>query len=543
MDTREQPIDDGSGAPLGFEEERGAAEGAAAAEREKHAVALHSLLAAVVLTGTKLAVGIATGSLGILAEAAHSGLDLVATGLTFWAIRMSSRPPDSRHTYGHGKFENLSALAETLLLLVTCVWIIVEAVARLQHASPVRASVWAFLVVLGSIAVDMWRSRALKRAAVAHNSQALEADALHFATDIWSSMVVLLGLVGVVLAEKWQIPWLLKADPVAALGVALIVLMVSLRMGKKSVDDLLDAVPEGLVGAVAGAAKVDGVRAVRRVRVRKSGPEAFADIHIAVDPLEGIGRAHEIADAAEAAARQVLNGGDVTVHVEPDSVAGAPVATVVHQLALKLGFTPHDVRVYAHGDEHVVELHLEMDGDLTLGQAHDRASRFENALREALPSLRRVITHIEPSGSRTRSVRACREDTEPVLRVLEDLRAEIGLEGDPYGVEVYRVGNTLSVGLCFALAHDTPLETAHDMSTRIEQFLRSRLPEIGRVIVHAEPLAGSTAGGPGGPVSSGGEPRPVAPEVHRQLEKDDDRDPRGGAVTGHADHPPKEEAT
>ncbi len=459
------------------------------ATREKQAVALHSLLAAVALTGSKLVVGLSTGSLGILSEAAHSGLDLVATVLTFWAIRIAGRPPDSRHTYGHGKFENLSALAQTLLLLITCIWIVVEGLDRLLSASPVhvRADVWSFLVILTSISVDIWRSRALRRAAVKHASQALEADALHFSTDIWSSSVVLAGLIGVVLAGRWEMPWLLKADAVAALGVAAIVVLVSVRMGRKSLDDLLDAVPEGLADQVARAARVDGVLDVRHVRVRRSGPRTFADICLTVDPLEGIERAHEIASAVESAARRVLPRSDVTIHVEPESSDEAPVATAVHRLAARRGLAPHDVRVYEEEKERVVELHLEMDGNLSLGEAHEQASAFEKALHDSVPRLRRVITHIEPSGSRATAQPASREDTEPVLQALRELPEATGLDCEVYGVQVYKVADMLTVGLCCALDRRTSLGDAHEVSTHIEQFLRARLPHVSRVVVHVEP--------------------------------------------------------
>jgi cation diffusion facilitator family transporter len=197
-------------------------------QREKRSVALSSLLAAVVLTGTKLAVGLLTGSLGVLSEAAHSALDLVAAAVTFWAVRAAARPPDRNHAYGHGKVENISALFETLLLLATCAWIIYEATHRLflGKASHVDANIWAFGVMTMSIVVDVSRSRALSRAAKKHRSQALEADALHFSTDVWSSAVVILGLACVRLAPVLDAPWLELADSVAALVVAGIVVWV-----------------------------------------------------------------------------------------------------------------------------------------------------------------------------------------------------------------------------------------------------------------------------------------------------------------------------
>ncbi|MGD0783252.1 MAG: cation diffusion facilitator family transporter, partial [Candidatus Aminicenantales bacterium] len=218
-----------------------------AARREKTAVARSSVAAAVLLTGMKIVVGLLTGSLGILAEAAHSGLDLIAAAMTLIAVSVSSRPADSNHPYGHGKFENLSALLETVLLLVTCVWIVYEAVRRLFFRDvAVEASAWAFVVMGVSIVIDLSRSRMLGRAAEKHHSQALEADALHFSTDVWSSSVVVAGLILVGLAHALRAPWLAKADAVAALGVSAIVVLVSIALGKKTIADLLDGVPATL---------------------------------------------------------------------------------------------------------------------------------------------------------------------------------------------------------------------------------------------------------------------------------------------------------
>jgi cation diffusion facilitator family transporter len=291
-----------------------------AARREKRLAALSSVVAAVGLTTFKIIVGLMTGSLGILSEAAHSGLDLVAALITFFAVRFSDKPADERHQYGHGKLENLSALAETLLLLVTCVWIIYEAGLRLfVKKVEVDASFWAFLVMFTSIIIDYSRSRVLFRAARKHNSQALEADALHFSTDIWSSSVVILGLIGVRISEtSSKLDFLHKADAVAALGVAVIVITVSLRLGKRTIDALLDTAPEGLPREIEQAVEaVPGVVNCHQVRVRASGPSLFADIHVVMDGNLSLTAAHALTDSIEQAVQQIRPGIDVTVHAEP----------------------------------------------------------------------------------------------------------------------------------------------------------------------------------------------------------------------------------
>jgi len=215
---------------------------------DKHSAALTSLLAAIGLTAFKTVVGVLTGSLGILAEAAHSGLDLIAAGMTLFAVRVSARPADRTHLYGHGKVENLSAMFETLLLLATCAWIVWEAVHRLMfHEVKVEVNAWSFVVMGTSIAIDISRSRVLARAAKAYNSQALEADALHFQTDVWSSAVVILGLICVKVGGWFPaVEWLREADAVAALGVSVIVIWISWKLGRRTIDALLDSAPVGM---------------------------------------------------------------------------------------------------------------------------------------------------------------------------------------------------------------------------------------------------------------------------------------------------------
>jgi cation diffusion facilitator family transporter len=267
---------------------------------------------------------VATASLGILAEAAHSALDLVAALMTLLAVRFSARPPDSTHLYGHAKIENLSAMFETLLLLVTCGWIVKEAVRRLLFAEvPVEVTVWSYAVMLTSIAVDISRSRVLARAARKYSSQALEADALHFQTDVWTSAVVILGLIcvqagGALSARFPALRFLREADAVAALGVSVLVIWISLRLGRRTIDALLDRAPEGMEARIAAAVvNVPGVRDCHQVRVRYSGPVLFVDLHVLVDGALPLTQAHSVADEIESAIHQLAPGSDVTVHTEP----------------------------------------------------------------------------------------------------------------------------------------------------------------------------------------------------------------------------------
>ena len=292
------------------------------AQKEKRSAALNSVLAAFGLTGMKIVVGVATNSLGILAEAAHSFLDLAAAGVTYFAVRVSDKPPDLDHQFGHGKVENLSALFETILLLITSAWILHEGYARLFVRSvDVDPSVWAFLVMGISIVVDATRSRMLYRAARKHNSQALEADALHFSTDIWSSAVVILGLGGVWVARaNPELGWLLRADAVAAIVVAVIVVVVSGRLGWRTVMALLDTAPAGMADEVTlEVEKVEGVLDCHRVRIRPSGPQYFVDFHVTMDGSRTLEATHALVEVVEARVRDLVPGSDVTVHVDPVS--------------------------------------------------------------------------------------------------------------------------------------------------------------------------------------------------------------------------------
>ena len=279
-------------------------------------------MAAVGLTAMKTVVGLMTGSLGILAEAAHSALDLLTALLTYIAVRISGRPADRTHLYGHGKVENLSALIETLLLFVTCGWIIREAVHRLFFQRvEVEVTIWSFAVMATSIVVDVSRSRVLSRVAKQYDSQALEADALHFETDVWSSAVVILGLACVKLGE-WipSLAWLSGADAVAALGVSVLVIWVCWQLGKRTVDALVDSAPAGMEERIlAAVSAVPGVMNCHNIRVRYSGPTLFIDLHVLVDGNQTLFAAHALTETIEGVIQEIAPRADVTVHPEPFS--------------------------------------------------------------------------------------------------------------------------------------------------------------------------------------------------------------------------------
>src|SRR5512135_2034061 len=294
------------------------------AQQDKRSAALSSVIAAVGLTSFKIVVGLLTHSLGILAEAAHSALDLVAALMTFFAIRVSDKPADTEHHFGHGKVENLSALFETVLLLATSAWIIYEAIQRLFYTrAEVHASIWSFVVMGTSIVIDYTRSRILYRAARKHNSQALEADALHFSTDIWSSSVVILGLIGVTVARFVpNLSWMGEADAIAAMAVALIVIFISGELGWRTIQALLDTAPEGASDKIVKTVRaIPGITDCHAVRVRPSGARWFVDLHITMAGRTSLRQSHALTEKVEKKVHEVLPNSDVTVHVEPSEMA------------------------------------------------------------------------------------------------------------------------------------------------------------------------------------------------------------------------------
>src|ERR1051326_33657 len=364
---------------------------------EKRSVAANSVYAAVAITGLKIVVGISTGSLGILSEAAHSGLDFVAAVITLLSVRVSDKPADADHQYGHGKVENFSAFIETGLLLLTCVWIVYEAVKRLFfHHVEIEPGIAAFVVMGVSIVIDIWRSRKLRRIAIKYDSQALAADALHFSTDIWSSSVVILGLGLVMLGRKTGNIWLKDADPIAALVVAVIVLYVSSRLGRQTIDALLDAAPAGVrANIIAEVQQLDGILEVDRVRIRRAGNHYFADLAIGMHRNVTFQTAEQLGERVSEAVRRVLPDADVVVHSAPRARGGENIFDRIRAVATRANFNVHDISVQDLRGRLHVEQHLELDERLSLKDAHDQVTVLESEMSRELPEISSILTHIE----------------------------------------------------------------------------------------------------------------------------------------------------
>jgi cation diffusion facilitator family transporter len=465
------------------------------AEREKAVVALSSVVAAVFLTGLKLAVGLLTGSLGILSEAAHSGLDLVAAFITFLAVRASARPADADHLYGHGKVESFSALIETLLLLLTCSWIVYEAIQRLAFKTvEIDANAWAFAVMGISIIIDISRSRALYRIARRHGSQALEADALHFSTDVWSSAAVIAGLVLVRLGELvGQRALFSRADALAALGVAAVVIVASYRLGRRTVDVLVDRAPSGLPGKIEAVVKgVEGVHACRRLRVRRAGPAVFVDMTLELERSLPLERAHAISAAVEERVQEIVPNADLVIHIEPARGEAETAVDRIRAIANASGLAVHDLRVHEVKGRLYANLHLEVDDRLRLKEAHQLASELEEAVRTQVPGIAEIATHIEPRSERTSRGREAPQALPRIEAALAELVPRIPGLRDCHEIRAREAEGRLFVSLHCLFDGLLTLEEVHRASGELEVGLKERIPGLEQVLVHVEPAADLT---------------------------------------------------
>ena len=451
---------------------------------EKKRVATVSVLAALFLTATKLTVALFTGSLGLFSEAAHSGLDLLGSGMTFFAVRFADKPADVDHPYGHEKFENLSALFSTVLLLFTCLWIVYEAIERLFFKNvEVKVNLWSYGVVLLAIAVDFSRSRAIARVAKRTASAALEADALHFSSDIYSSVVVLAGLVLTRLGHP-------QGDAIASVGVSIFVMIVAGRLGKRAVDKLVDRVSFDHVERARNAARsVPGVKRAYDVRVREAGAKHFVDLKVALDGTAPVLKAHEVADAVEKAIQQVFRQADVIVHVEPDREGPRGLAEEALFLAQKAGAGMHNFVVHETDSGLQVDVHLEWPPDMPFAEAHGLVTEVEQSLRATFPQVGLIHTHLECIREKSP---AHTDETgrhpEAVAAICAAAKGEEGVRSCGE-VRILEGGGRWWVTLTCVLDRGLTLQEAHDLATRVEEKVLKTSDRILTVSVHTEPEA------------------------------------------------------
>ena len=446
--------------------------------------ALVSVGAACALIALKLTTGLASSSLGLVSEAVHSGTDLVAALLTFFALGVSGRPADRGHPYGHGKAEHLAALAEAAVLVLVSIGVAVLAALRIVGviSTEVDAAWWAFAVVAIVIAIDASRTLVSLRSARQYHSAALLSNALHFGSDLAGTLAVLLGLTAAALG--WE-----QGDSVAAVFVAFLVVSAAFRLIRRNVDVLMDRAPADATAAARLAIRqhVPSV-AVRRLRLRQAAGKHFVDVVIGVSPCAAVAQGHAAADAVEDAVRRALPEADVIVHVEPLTAGEAAIRERAQEAALTVRSVRevHNVNVLTVDGRTEISLHLKLPGDLSLADAHVVAEQVEQSILGAVPEVMEVQTHLEPLAEAAEGRRPGPEDVEQTVEsVLRIVVEETG--APPRRTRVLETDSGLVVFLTVALGSRTDLATAHAAASGVEERIRSERPEIAEVHVHTEP--------------------------------------------------------
>jgi cation diffusion facilitator family transporter len=459
------------------------------ATHEKKLAALASVGSAVCLVLLKVFLAIVTHSLGVLSEALHSILDLVAAVITYLSVRVADKPADAEHLYGHGKVESFSAFVETGLLLLTALYIIWEAFQRLifnrVHIFP---SVQAIAILGLAMGIDLVRSRALRRIAKKYPSEALEADALHFSTDVWSTFVVILGMTAAWIGLRLRIPWLNKFDAVAALGVAGVIISVGSRLGKRTVDALLDVAPIGLRERIISVVdETEGVLNTERVRVRRAGQRYFVDVTISVPRTATLEQAHAATDAVEERIGEIVPA-DVVVHVEPRAPTNEHLFETVRAIALRRGLSVHELSAQHLEGRLFLELHLEVDERSSLREAHHRATELEDEIHRAVDPSAFVNIHIEPLGARVPGAEEVKGLADAVQEYLTSIQLQFHASANCHDVHVRTVEHRILVSCHCAMDGSLPITQAHDITAALEDRVKERFPQIFRVTIHPEPL-------------------------------------------------------
>ncbi|CCE10293.1 putative cation-efflux pump [Bradyrhizobium sp. STM 3843] len=448
----------------------------------KTRVAAISIVASASMATAKLVVGVIIGSLALISEALHSAVDVVATVITWMVVRVSDRPADEEHHYGHGKLESLSALGVIALLYVLAGGVLVESYSRLREAAPAPIiSAIPFLVLLVDIAVNFWRARALHQAAHKTHSQALAADALHFASDVLGSIAVIIGLGLSALGFWW-------GDAAAAIAVALMISVLGFRLARSTVETLLDRAPEGAADKARGAIRsVAGVVEIERLRVRLVGATHFVDATVKVPRTYPIDRIDEIKRKAQAAVDARLGGADVTFTTVPVALSNESVRERIMVIARNSGLAIHHVTVHDVSGQLIVAIDLEVDGNMSLMAAHDIAHRLEVSIRDEFGADVEVDTHIEPLEPELPfGADAAPDRVNEIAAALQRFAAET----EVYDVHNVRVRNTEAgeiVNFHCRAAPSMSVLKVHDNVDHIERSLRRAFPSVKRVISHAEP--------------------------------------------------------
>lgn len=451
---------------------------------EKQRVVVISIFASLGLTITKFAAGLATGSLGILSEAIHSLIDFGATLITWFAVRWSDNPPDDEHHYGHAKAESVAALVETGLLFLTTAWIVMEAAKRLfGGAQHIEVAWWAFAIIGGSIIVDFGRARALSRVARETSSEALEADALHFSSDMWSSFVVLLGLFAVWLGFP-------LADPIAAVIVSIFVALAGWRLGKRTIGTLLDTAPAGATAELRSLVEnTSGVLHLSSLRLRPAGPTLFTSAVVEVPRTMPVDDIVKLKDTLTEKIIEKFPSADVTVTVNPVTLDDETVFQRVMLIASRRNLAIHHLTVQEIKGRLAVSFDLEVDGLMPLVEAHEHATQLEDAIRSELGPGVEVESHIEPQPERLLTGSdAPAKTSNAILGLLKTLAKKQPRLSDLHNIRIRENDQGLFVHYHCRFAPSETVDDVHTTVDQIENGLQEKFPAIRRVIAHAEPI-------------------------------------------------------
>lgn len=452
-------------------------------------VALRALLWVGILATAKLIAGFLSGSVAVLGDGLHSAFDLALSGLTLFAVRLAAKPPDANHPYGHGRIENLAALAQSAIMLLVGAGVAAEAVRRLVTGVEATAPAYAYGVTIGALVIGIWRASVVGRAAKRFSSPALEADAANMTADVAESVAVIIGLAATSAGFS-------AADPAAALFVVFLMWAMAVRIGLRAVNILMDRAPEDLESVVTGvAAEVSGVVEVSEARVRRSGADVHAEVVVSVGRTSSVEQSHDITEAIEAAVAEVVPGATTTVHVEP-SAHGEDIVSATFAAANRLGMADqvHNVLAIAHPEGLWLMLHAKVPPETPLAEAHRVTDALEQQLRSEIAGLARVEIHLEPrepqavlgeviSTSDPRFVKAVvtiAESHRPISRCHE--------------VAVSRTEDGLHLILHCEADPAIPIYAIHEASLKVEDEIHRRYGEVKTVTVHFEPQQGRSDG-------------------------------------------------
>jgi cation diffusion facilitator family transporter len=477
----------------------------------KRSAAIFSVIAAGLVTLLKLLTGILTGSLGMLSESAHSAIDLIASAITLFSVQVADRPADEDHNYGHGKVESLSAFVETGIMFASCVGIVAEAVRRMVPAfhdhHDLKPSLWPFAVLACSIVVDYTRSRTLGRIARQFRSDALAADSIHFATDMWASLAVMLGLAATFAGERFGLPWLEYADPIAAILVAGVILHVSWRLARYTVDTLLDATPttdptsnqsqtkdQLRSNLIHDLAAIPGVLSVDRLRTRRSGSNYFADVTLGMPRNLTFQRSEQLTMAATEAVQRHLPGADVVIHTVPTASLAESIHDRIRAVAARRNLAIHEIGVQQLNDGLHIEQHLEVDETMPLRQAHELVTDLEAEMLREVPAITSILTHIESEPATIERPASLERDRQLEVR-LRRVASEFPEILDIHEVFVTRrrarsgdpAGEHIQVSCHCTLPDDLPMASVHAVITALEGAFKLDAPEVDRLLIHPEP--------------------------------------------------------